>query len=854
MPSHILFGLLRGCDFNGLAPFMSAVNSNKDKIQIIGFVQKGWLTRNPSDPPEAQKVYEDFSQKDLKVLGVLYNDKHKEKCEYQLYNPSDIRLVSDNAPTHQNQQLSKNQFQISSAILDRLFEDSDLLSSIDEDDIGQKQLDIFQLNTRTMIMKMINHQLQSNSQNFLNQLKGSNFYQALLKFVCRESSIEMKGDIMLLEWLEQRCFAIRKYACENQQSLVKQREVHITLVKDKLYVSFQHPVLKGQKQLNAIPLLSAVNYKNFEEKKEVKLIHSQDVFISQGDQINKAEQQIVLIDPESLARNNGLDIINAGIGAITYGVDLNKTIKNIFIKQRENRDKYIELAQKTIFLVTEEEFRKILTITKSNTFKRATTMKQQPQQEQVDEDNFDNVFVQELINYGGINPKVAKKTLEKDTIEGKTETLVQIQKQIKEGLFELDDGQDQPEDKEKVKEEDQENKDLANQQSNTPSEERSEALVYLKNSFHHYMERTHPDAHEKSSKDALFDTINSFSKKDLAADYEKSMIRLFNMYCRHVFWSLIQKDDIHNLFSMVLETETEMKSFSVFLKVLGNECFITGNKVYIKSFKIFLKKVVHICCKVAKFRPLLEILVQEGIINAYQVHMEELKTDQTGYSNKRIEEYFKTETKASQLMNPFIVVPLLKHILHENADILLGNIDRLVSTLVSLNCLFIGNYTLKEQIWVLVISILEKVRQNIDKIPQEKVKKLLQLKVIEYIFSNFQEVKDIDREEVEYVKRQLRENTSGDIDGISRRDAEKLVYARRAICLSGYKKYHNRESAQILIEMMYKFYLIDRKLEESQFLYKNKQGNRSNRIYLQFDDKHGSLFTNNQRRKRWEAQ
>jgi hypothetical protein len=64
-------------------------------------------------------------------------------------------------------------------------------------------------------MKLINHQLESNSSVFLGQLKQSDFYQSLLKFVCKESSIEMKGDIMLLDWLEYKCFAIRKYACEN---------------------------------------------------------------------------------------------------------------------------------------------------------------------------------------------------------------------------------------------------------------------------------------------------------------------------------------------------------------------------------------------------------------------------------------------------------------------------------------------------------------------------------------------------------------------------------------------------------------------------------------------------------------
>jgi hypothetical protein len=68
---------------------------------------------------------------------------------------------------------------------------------------------------------------------------------------------------------------------------------------------------------------------------------------------------------------------------------------------------------------------------------------------------------------------------------------------------------------------------------------------------------------------------------------------------------------------MTLENMNEMRNFSVFLKVVGNECFITENKVYIKSYKSFLRKVVSVCCKVEKFRPLLGIMIEEGIIKAY---------------------------------------------------------------------------------------------------------------------------------------------------------------------------------------------------------------------------------------------
>ena len=80
----------------------------------------------------------------------------------------------------------------------------------------------------------------------------------------------------------------------------------------------------------------------------------------------------------------------------------------------------------------------------------------------------------------------------------------------------------------------------------------------------------------------MFDCISNFSKKDLPMEYEKTLIRLFNMYCRHVFWSLIQKDDVSVIFSLILDTPSAMNSFATYLKVLGNECFITGNKVYIK--------------------------------------------------------------------------------------------------------------------------------------------------------------------------------------------------------------------------------------------------------------------------------
>lgn len=67
----------------------------------------------------------------------------------------------------------------------------------------------------------------------------------------------------------------------------------------------------------------------------------------------------------------------------------------------------------------------------------------------------------------------------------------------------------------------------------------------------------------------------------------------------------------------------------------------------------------------------------------------------------------------------------------------------------------------------------------------------------------------------------MKENTNSEIDGISRRDVVKLVYQKKEQILKTYMQYKNR-SSHLLMEMLYKFYQIDKELAESQFEFKNK--------------------------------
>jgi hypothetical protein len=99
-------------------------------------------------------------------------------------------------------------------------------------------------------------------------------------------------------------------------------------VKTKIYVAYDK---SGEKNMTGVKLKSAINFKNFEERKDMKIVHSDDVLVSDG--AKTAEKQMVLIDGESLMeRSNGLDILNTCEAAITCNADLDKLVKNIYSK------------------------------------------------------------------------------------------------------------------------------------------------------------------------------------------------------------------------------------------------------------------------------------------------------------------------------------------------------------------------------------------------------------------------------------------------------------------------------------------------------------------------------------------
>lgn len=107
----------------------------------------------------------------------------------------------------------------------------------------------------------------------------------------------------------------------------------------------------------SVNLISAVNYSQFEQRKETRLINSSDVIVEDDDnEVPQTQDQLVFIEPSLFFSDNGINILNISSGAITYDTDLQALVSHLFKIQASNNEKYGELASKTIFMVSQEDF------------------------------------------------------------------------------------------------------------------------------------------------------------------------------------------------------------------------------------------------------------------------------------------------------------------------------------------------------------------------------------------------------------------------------------------------------------------------------------------------------------------
>jgi len=120
-----------------------------------------------------------------------------------------------------------------------------------------------------------------------------------------------------------------------------------------------------------------------------------------------------------------------------------------------------------------------------------------------------------------------------------------------------------------------------------------------------------------------------------------------------------------------------------------------------------------------------------------------------------------------------MIVPLVRKTMREDASLLTPFSCRLVKILTCANLVFIADYKLKKRTWALIIELLHQMQlQRVD------MEHLFKSKLLKHLFARFEMWNDNGNEESKLARVILMENNAQEIDGIPRREVERLTYSK----------------------------------------------------------------------------
>ena len=219
--------------------------------------------------------------------------------------------------------------------------------------LSQKSSDkmtIEELNYKVSITKIIYSLLNEREEQFIDFLKQSQMHNLFLDFLnllFSESCKILKTPIALsLDWVEQKCFEIRKAACESKASLLKQKELSGQVIQDKVFFSYN--ITPVDKLYNDYDLLGAMNFDNLVDMQLRVDFYSPD----EGFRV----PEFLIIKSTDLYTENGLRCLSEA-ELIMTSEELNIDEYFVFLERQER--KFRGVTDKTLIIIDKEDFQDV---------------------------------------------------------------------------------------------------------------------------------------------------------------------------------------------------------------------------------------------------------------------------------------------------------------------------------------------------------------------------------------------------------------------------------------------------------------------------------------------------------------
>jgi len=215
---------------------------------------------------------------------------------------------------------------------------------------------IEELNFKISITKIIFSLIYEREEQFIDFLKQpqmQNTFTDFLNLLFSESCKILKTPVTLqLDWVEQKCFEIRKEACESKITLTKQKDLYGQVVIDKAFFSYN--ISQKEKKYFDYDLVGALNFENIVDM-QLKV----GFFIS--DETIKSPEFLIINGPD-LFTPIGLKRFSDCEIALTTGLNLEEY--QVYLEKQERTIKGI--SEKPLIMIDQEDFDDVIAKYRNN--------------------------------------------------------------------------------------------------------------------------------------------------------------------------------------------------------------------------------------------------------------------------------------------------------------------------------------------------------------------------------------------------------------------------------------------------------------------------------------------------------
>jgi hypothetical protein len=176
----------------------------------------------------------------------------------------------------------------------------------------------------------------------------NSLFNDFLNLLFTESCKILKTPIALsLDWVEQKCFEIRKAACESKTTLVKLKELSAQVIIDKVFFSYNSTPI--DKVYSDYDLLGALNFDNIvDNQMRVDFYSAEESF---------KVPEFLVIRSTDLYTENGLRCLSEAEVVMTSD-ELNIDEYFVFLERQERKIR--GLTDKPIILIDKEDFELVI--------------------------------------------------------------------------------------------------------------------------------------------------------------------------------------------------------------------------------------------------------------------------------------------------------------------------------------------------------------------------------------------------------------------------------------------------------------------------------------------------------------